>query len=45
MPARDSKKTSKSTPAPKPVVKDLKVRASEADKVKGGAMMGPPRLR
>jgi hypothetical protein len=39
-----SAKSSKS-PAAKKTVKDLTVRASEADKVRGGLMSGPPSLK
>jgi len=47
MPASNDKGKSKSKGAQptKPAIKDLKVRSSEADKVKGGAMIGPEHLR
>lgn len=47
MPASKDKDKSKDKAAPpaKPAVKDLRVRASEADKVRGGAMKGPEPLR
>jgi hypothetical protein len=40
MPTRNTKDTTKSAPATKKPVKDLPVRKSDADKVKGGMSAG-----